>query len=503
MSEPNLSALGRVYLVGAGPGDPKLITLRGVECLRRADIILYDYLVNTEILKHASATAERICLGHHGETRIRTQEEINRKLVESAQSGKTVVRLKGGDPMVFGRAAEETEPLVRAGIPYEIVPCVTAALAAASYGGVPITHRDHASAVALITAQQQARSPRMDYASLAQFPGTLVFYMGVTTAAQWTGDLIRGGKPPETPAAIIRRCSLPDQLLIRCRLDEVPERLTHPVVLRPPAVVVVGPVAAAEAQITWFQQRPLFGQRIVVTRPEAQAGDLANALAELGASVTVQPAIQILAPEDWGPVDAALEQLDHFDWLVFSSANGVRYLFERLLAKHGDLRSLGRLRLAAIGPGTQAALWEYHLRADVLPEEYRAEALAEALAADAKGRTFLLARASRGRELLAQQLQAAGGGVTQVVVYESQDVTRAAPEVAQQLEAGVVDWITVTSSAIAHSLIALFGDSLHECRLVSISPVTSSTLRESGFTPAAEARTYTMEGVVEAILEHS
>ncbi len=502
MPRPTKRRLGKVYLVGAGPGDPGLITLRGVECLQRADVVLYDYLVSSSLLRHLRPGADAICLGQHGRTRIWPQAEINAQLIELAEQGKTVVRLKGGDPMVFARVGEEIEALAAHLIDFEIVPGVTTALAAASHAGVPLTHRDAASAVAFVTGQEglDKSDASLNYEALAQFPGTLVFYMGATTAAQWTAALIAAGKPPGTPTAIVRRCTLPDQQTIRCTLDSVAERLAGPPPMRPPVVVIVGDVVDLDAAATWFEKRALFGVRVLVARPWEQAASLCDPLAELGADVVVQPAIEISDPPDWERVDDALARLASFDWLVFSSANGVRYLLDRLLETGRDMRALTGVKLAAIGPGTSDALAQYHLHTDLAPDEYRAEALAEALSGVALGKRFLLARASRGREVLAEQLSAAGGEVHQVVVYSSTDVTEPDAEAARLMQQGQVHWVAVTSSAIARSLAAMFGPSLARTRLASISPVTSQTLRELGYQPASEAREYTMAGVVEAIV---
>ncbi len=493
---------GRVFFVGAGPGDPKLITLRGLECLRRADVVIYDCLVNSQVLGHARPDAQLVCLGNHGGSRTWTQSQVNERMVELAQEGKVVVRLKGGDPAVFARMAEEAESLSRQGIPFEVVPGITAGLAAASYAGIPITHRDFASAVALITGQEEPNKGDMslDYGALTRFPGTLVFYMGVTSAEVWTGALIRAGKSPDTPAAIVRRCSFPDQLCIRCRLDEVAAKLVSPVKMQPPAIVVVGPVAGLADTLSWFEKRPLFGQSVMVARPAEQIGTVADQLSELGAEAIVQPAIRISDPPDWQPVEDALERLESYDWLVFSSVNGVRYFLRRLIAGRTDVRRLGGVRLAAIGPGTADALADFHLKADLVPQEFRAESLATALAADAQGKRFLLARASRGREVLAEQLRSAGALVDQVVVYSSSDVTSPDEDVKERLAGGGIDWVLVTSSAIARSLVAMFGSDLRKTRLASISPVTSATLRELGHEPAVEAQSYTMTGAIEAIL---
>ena len=495
--------VGKVFLVGAGPGDPGLITLRAVECLQQADAVLYDYLVNPEILAHVSPAAQCTCLGQHGQTRIWQQEEINEEIVALARQGKTVVRLKGGDPAVFARGAEEVQALVAQDIPFELVPGITAALAAASYTEVAVTHRELSSAVALVTGQEHADKEQssLDYEALARFPGTLVIYMGVTSADRWTSSLLAAGKPAETPVAIVRRCSLPNQETVHCRLDEVAQKLSRDQGIRPPVVVIIGVVADLPETVSWFEKRPLFGRRIMVTRPALQAKSLVKQLTTLGATVTCQPAIEICPPQDWQAVDDTLQDLGKFDWLVFSSSNGVRALLDRLLETGYDMRALGGMRLAAIGPGTAEALAQYHLKVDLQPSEYRAEALVEALVPEASGRSFLLARASRGREVLAEGLQEAGASVEQLVVYQSRDITAVEADVSEQLANGKVDWVTVTSSAIARSLTALFGNQLAGSRLASISPITSQTLREQGLSPAVEAEQYTMQGLVAAIVQ--
>ncbi len=470
-------SIGKVYLVGGGPGDPGLITLRGCQCLARADVVLYDYLVNPQILAHAPAGAQQICLGRHGRDRIMPQQEIDALLVRLAREGRAVVRLKGGDPAVFAHVAEETSALEAAGIPYEIVPGITAALAVGSYAGIPLTQGDAASAVALVTGQERAEktSDGLDYAALAAFPGTLVFYMGITTAARWSAELIKAGKPQDTPAAIVRRCSWPDQETIRCTLATVAAEIQTRR-MRPPALIVVGAVAALASERGWFVDRPLYGVRVLVTRAPHQAQSLSAALAELGAEVLWQPAIEIMPPNDWANVDRALAQLDRYDWMVFSSANGVRALLDRLLETR-DLRALAKIKLAAIGPGSAEELDRYRLRADLVPDEYRAESLAESLGSEAAaGRRFLLARASRGREILAETLTAHGGQVEQVVVYHSRDVATPNPEIARLLADGKIDWVTVTSSAIAGSLAVLFGEDLRKRNLPASAP---SRLRPS------------------------
>ncbi|HEY4234571.1 MAG TPA: uroporphyrinogen-III C-methyltransferase [Lacipirellulaceae bacterium] len=494
--------LGTVYLVGAGPGDPGLLTLRGAECLRSADVVLYDYLASPELLVGLRPDVELVCLGKHGRGRLLSQTEINDRMIREALRGRAVVRLKGGDPSIFARLNEELAALQAAAVPYEIVPGVTAAQASASHAGIPLTNRDEASCVAFVTGQESAdklSGTELDYAALAQFPGTIVFYMGVTTAPEWSRALVAHGKSPQTPVAIVRHCTLSDQQTIFTTLAEVADHLGHGK-LRPPAIVIVGEVAAAPSAVNWFTLRPLFGRTVLVTRPERQIESMAAKLRQLGAGTLMQPAIEISEPRDWKPVDDAIARLADFNWLVFSSSNGVHYFLRRLLALGGDLRALGGLYLAAIGPATVEALAEYHLTADVDPESYRAEALADALAPHAVRNRFLLARASRGREVLAEMITAAGGEITQVVVYESNEVAQPSDDVLAALQAGRISWTTVTSSAIARALVGMFGEALRKTKLAAISPLTAEVLTNLGHPPAVVAESYTTDGIIIAIL---
>jgi uroporphyrinogen III methyltransferase/synthase len=476
------------------------LTLRGAECIREADVILFDYLASSRLLVHARTDAARICLGRHGHGRILSQAEINQAMIHHARAGRSVVRLKGGDPTIFARLAEELAALESAGVPYEIVPGVTAAQAASSHAGIPLTQRDDASCVAFVTGQESMdKTPALDYAALANFPGTLVFYMGVTTAPEWSRALLERGKRPETPVAIVRRCSLPDQETVFTSLGDVGD-LVRRRKLRPPAVIIVGEVAQARDTANWFTARPLFGRTVLVTRPEHQSQNLSHQLRSLGANVLCQPAITVSPPPNWSVVDEAIERLAEFDWLVFSSANGVNFFLDRLRELGHDARRMGNAKLAAIGPATVAALAERCLKADVQPETYRAEALAEALAPLIPGKRVFLVRASRGREVLAELLANAGAVVEQAVVYESRDVAEPISEVAEAIVSGQIDWITVTSSAIARRVVCLFGDHLSQTRLAAISPLTADTLIQLGHPPAVVADVYTAEGLVDAIL---
>jgi len=496
-----LERSGKVFLVGAGPGDPGLITVRGVQCLAQAEIVLYDYLVNSRILEHAPPETELVCLGRHGHGRLMSQQEICDRLIAEAKAGRQVVRLKGGDPAVFAREAEELEALAAARIDVEIVPGITAALAVSSFAGVPLTHRDMASAVALVTGQERADKDgsAIDWEALARFPGTLVVYMGVTTAPHWSAVLLAAGKPQQTPVAIIRRCSFPDQQVTRCTLGDVSEVL-GPGKMRPPVLVIVGEVVGLGQRFNWFTKRSLFGCTVLVTRPENAASDMRAKLEAQGAAVLVQPAIEITDPSDWRPVDDSIANLGDFDWIVFSSASGVRYYLNRILSTGRDMRCLGSTKIACIGPATAEALAKYQLKTDLEPEEYRAESLAESLKGDAAGSNILLVRASRGREVLREELEAAGATVTQVVTYTSGDVPVADDEIQQAMRAGEIEWTTVTRSAIARSLVAMFGDDLRQTKLIAISPITSGVLRELGFEPAAEAAVYTTDGMIETLI---
>jgi uroporphyrinogen III methyltransferase/synthase len=474
-----------------------------------ADVVLYDYLASPQLLESARPEAELICLGRHGQGRLMSQRESNDAMIRHASAGRTVVRLKGGDPMIFARGGEEVAALETAGVAYEIVPGITAAQAASSCAGVPLTGRDEASCVAFVTGQESSeKDPQLaplDYAALARFPGTLVFYMGVTTAPRWSRSLVEHGKPSTTPVAVVRRCSLADQETIFTTLGEVAGELATRK-MRPPAVMIVGDVAreAQGRQVSglsaWFTSRPLFGRTVLVTRPRQQADSVANQLRNLGANVLVQPAIEVSEPHDWSPVDAVIRRLPEFDWLVFSSSNGVEYFMRRLLVLGGDGRALGCTRLAAIGPATVDTLAKYSLKADLQPHEYRAEALAAALGPHVGGKRAFLARASRGRDVLAGMLKAAGAVVEQGIVYETRDVDAPDSAIADALASGEVHWTTVTSSAIARSLVNLFGVALRQTQLAAISPLTAEVLAELGFAPAIIADSYTAEGVVSAIL---
>jgi len=391
----------------------------------------------------------------------------------------------------------------KAEIGYEIVPGITAALAAGTCAGIPLTHREKASAVALITGHERGGKGEssLDFGALAQFPGTLVFYMGVTTSRSWTSALMEHGMPHNTPVAIVRKISCPEQVTVKCTLDEVADYFDGENRIRPPAIVIIGDVVRDTELTSWFEQRPLFGQRILVTRAAGQAEEFVQKLAQLGAEVVLQPAIEILPPENYEALDEVIAAISDVNWIVFSSGNGVRYFLNRLLTLGYDVRHLAHTKLAAMGPGTDAALQDFNLKADLLPREYRAESMVDALRPRVQKQRVLLIRASRGRDVLRAGLSKAGADVQQVVVYRSQDIQTLSSSTREAVEQGI-DWVTFTSSAIARSSIGLLGQHLNGVKSVSISPVTSEMMRSLGFEPTVEAKQHDLDGMIKGLLDY-
>ncbi len=511
MTQPD-PANPTVFLVGAGPGNPGLLTVRAAELLARADLVLYDQLVPLRLLDLAPAAAEKICVrdlpGNHPDK----YPHIHKLLIERGRSGKIVVRLKGGDPLVFGRGGEEAEALRDAGVVYEVVPGVTAALAAGAFLEVPLTHRNYASAVALVTGHELPNKPgnRLDWQALAAFPGTLCIYMGVARLPVIQSELLKYGKDPDTPAAIVERASTGEQRTVYSRLGNLEEARRHAGLEAPGLIIVGEPIAHRPAQ-SWWEARPLFGQRVLVTRPAHQSEEMVRQLEHLGAVVYRLPAVEIREPADLSRLDAALDQIrrGEWQWLVFSSANGVHALLRRLDTLGRDLRDLGSVKLAAIGPKTAEALREYRLRADVVPEAtYSSEGLVAALTPHVAGQRVLLARANRGREVLRDEL-GKFATVEQIAVYEQVDTMTPNADVLDHLRRGEIGFITLTSSNVARNVIAAFDETIRgrvergEIQLVAISPETGKAVRELGCPVAAEATEFTSEGLVEALVRMS
>jgi uroporphyrinogen III methyltransferase/synthase len=493
-----MSGAGVVYLVGAGPGDPGLLTARALELIADADVILYDRLIPATSLDGARADAELVYVGKEGRGPSMPQEQIDRLLVEHGRAGRRVVRLKGGDPFVFGRGGEEALILRQAGIAFEIVPGVTSGVAAPAYAGIPVTHRDRASAVALITGHEDPAKPEsaIDWPALAGFPGTLVFYMGVKQLPRIAEQLIAGGRPADEPVAVIERGTLPGQRTVVATLATIAE-VAVAEAIRPPSITVVGPVAALrEEGLRWFEERPLAGRSVAVTRARAQASGLAKRLRALGAEVVETPAIKIV-PVEGPPVDPR-----GYDLVCLTSPNGVHALFERLAAGGLDARALHGARVAAIGPGTARALREHGVVADVVPEQFVAESLVEALA-DLPVARALIARARVARDVLPDALRARGAEVDVVELYETVAEQLSEAELAA---ARAADYVTFTSSSTVRLLLDAGGGAGPDgvlrdgARLVSIGPVTSATLREHGLTPHVEAERHDVDGLIAALV---
>src|SRR5262245_21945987 len=501
------AAAPRVFLVGAGPGDPGLLTLRAVECLARADLVVYDKLVPPRLLDFAPPQAERVSVADVPGGHPQRWPFILQRLVDAANQGKVVVRLKGGDPLIFGRGAEEAEELRKAGLPYEIVPGVTAVSAAAAAAEIPVTHRGYASAVALVTGHENPTKSHhdLDWSALARFPGTLAVYMGMARLDLIARVLIEHGKSPDTAAAVIAAASTGEQRRVHASLGELAEA-ARSAGLHAPALIVIGPAAGQAPELSWFERRPLFGKRVLVTRPREQATDLVRRLEILGAVASALPAVAIEPLEDWSEADARLARLRDYDWLVLTSVNGVRAFCGRLRATGRDLRVLGDTKLAPIGPGTAEALGEYHLDADLVPPKYRSESLAAALGERAAGKRILLARADRGREVLRNEL-ARVAEVDQVAVYRQSDAVTADAPALDALRRGEIDYVLLTSSNIARAFLAALDDVCRDrirdrhTRLVTISPVTSAAVAALHYPVTAEACVYTTDGLLQAVIE--
>jgi uroporphyrinogen III methyltransferase/synthase len=470
-----------VYLVGAGPGDPGLLTVRAAELIGRADVILYDRLVPAEALAGARPDAELVYVGKQGGGEQVPQAETDRLLVEHGRAGRTVVRLKGGDPFVFGRGGEEALVCLEAGIPFEVVPGVTAGVAAPAYSGIPVTHRQLASGVAFVTGHEDPAKPEtaLDWPAIAAFPGTLVLYMGVRALPRIAERLIAGGRSPDEPAAVVERGTMTGQRTVLSTLSAVASDARA---LRAPAITLIGPVAALREQLAWLERRPLHGVSVAVTRARAQASALAARLRELGAAVVEAPAIRTRS------LEATLPDVGSYDLLCVTSPNGA----SELLARLGDVRALAGVTVAAIGPGTARALKAGGIVADVVPERAVAEGLVEALAA-VDLRRALIVRAREGRDVLPDALRARGASVDVVALYET---------VAEPVDPSVVDgvdYVTFTSASTVRFFLEAVGR-VDGPRVVSIGPATTAALREAGLEPAVEADPHTPDGLVEALL---
>jgi uroporphyrinogen III methyltransferase / synthase len=500
---------GHVYLIGAGPGDPGLITVKGRECIAKSDVILYDHLANDRLLENARADAELIYAGKVGGCHNREQGQINELLVEKALAGKVVARLKGGDPFVFGRGGEECEALVNAGIPFEVVPGVTAGIGAPSYAGIPLTHRDITTSVAFVTGHEHPgkESSEIDWEGLSLGSGTVVFFMGMKNLPQITENLMAHGRSPDTPVALIRWGTRPDQEVLTGTLADIAEKAGR-ASFKPPVITVVGEVVRLREKLRWFDNRPLSGRGILVTRAAEQAGEFSGMLADLGAQVFECPTISIVPPADYAELDQAIASLYTFDWVIFTSVNAVKYFFGRLDALGLDARAIGRARVCAVGPKSAAALLPFGVRADLVPDDYKAEGVIAAFRSlDVKGMRFLFPRGDRARDVIPAGLAALGGEVRAPVAYCNVIPKYLPDPVMQALEERKIDCITFTSSSTAENLGAMLGENrflhlLNGIAVAAIGPVTAKSCRELELEVHMEPKEYTLEAMTEAIVEY-
>ena len=488
--------MSKVYLVGAGPGDPDLITWKGRKLLAIADSVLFDHLANEALLALTPKHCERIYVGKKKSVHAFPQEEICAMMIDRARRGLTVVRLKGGDPFMFGRGGEEVEALAEAGVPFEVVPGVTSPLGIAAYSGVPLTHRDHTKVVTFVTGHD---SGAIDWAKVGQSE-TLVIFMGLFAIRDIARQIILHGRSGSTPAMAVRWGTRPDQETVVGTLEDLADRI-EAAQMKPPGTVIIGEVVGLHDTLNWFERLPLFGQRIVVTRAAEQSGELASGLRALGAQAIEFPVISLEQASDVGPMDAAIARLSAYDWVIFTSVNGVRFFMERLDSSKLDLRAL-RARICAIGPATKQALEDLHLKVDVMPEEYVAESVVSALRAEnLNGKRILLPRAEFARDVIPVELAKLGAQVDVVAAYRNV-IPEGAREQAQAVfgDTHKPHWITLTSSSTVNNLVALVGnEALAGVRLASIGPITSATIREHGLVVHAEARQYTVEGLIQAL----
>ena len=500
---------GKVYLIGAGPGDPGLITVKGRECIIRADVVIYDHLANEALLSFASADAELIYAGKVGGAHNREQWQINELLVEKALAGKVVARLKGGDPFVFGRGGEECEALADAGILFEVVPGVTAGIGAPAYAGIPLTHRDFTTSVAFVTGHEHPgkETSEIDWERLSLGSGTVVFYMGMKNLPQITENLIDHGRSPETPVALIRWGTRPEQEILIGTLADIAGKALK-AGFKAPAITIVGEVVKLRGKLRWFDNRPLSGRGILVTRAADQAGEFSSMLAELGACVHECPTISIVPPEDCSELDRAIASLAGFHWLIFTSVNAVKYFFDRLAALGFDTREIGACRVCAVGPKTAAALLPFGVRADLVPDDYKAEGVIAAFGAiDVKGKRFLFPRGDKARDVIPSGLADLGGEVFAPVAY-----CNVIPEVLPEhllaaLQERRIDCITFTSSSTVENLGAMLGENrllhlLEGVAVAAIGPVTARTCRELGLEVCIEPKEHTLAALTEEMVKY-
>ncbi len=500
---------GYVYLIGAGPGDPGLITIKGKECLTRADVVLYDYLANDRLLTYARKDAELIYSGKVGGAHNREQQQINELLVSKALSGKVVARLKGGDPFIFGRGGEECESLVAAGIPFEVVPGVTAAIGAAAYAGIPLTQRDLTTSVAFVTGHEHPskETSEIDWERLSLGSGTVVFYMGVKNLTLITSNLIAHGRDPETPVALIRWGTRPDQEVLTGTLANIADQSKR-CGFKAPAITIVGEVVRLRQALRWFDNRPLFGKGFLVTRAADQAGEFSYMLEALGATVWECPTIRIVPPVTTEPLDNAISELNSYSWVIFTSGNAVRFFFDRLQELGLDSRALGKCGVCAVGPKTAAALAPFGIKPDMVPQSYKAEGVIETFRLlDLKGKRILFPKADRARELIPVALAEFGAEVSDPIAYRNILPDTVDSTILHALEERRIQCVTFTSSSTVDNLAKLLGENrflrlLEGVTVAAIGPVTAKTCSDLGLSVDIEPQEYTLAAMTNEIVSH-
>ncbi len=504
-----MKSTGIVYLVGAGPGDAGLLTLRGAELLRRADVVICDVLVNVELLHHAPESAEIITRGNHKRDGGLTQDQLTELMITRARAGKLVVRLKGGDPFVFGRGGEEAERLAAEKIPFEVVPGVSAVMAAANYAGIPLTHRAYCSSFTVFTGRGNSeKAPtRLSYEQIAKIPGTKVVLMGMDNLDEWTRSLITNGLPKETPVAMIHRGTTGRQKSVAGTLATI-AGLAAQEKIGPPAITILGEVVTLRSKLNWFENKPLFGQRIVITRRREQAGNFAARLAELGADVLEVPTIKLTHPTERDAIIDCLLELNSYDWIVFTSANGVTAFFDLFFKRFQDLRDLGGARIAAVGPATAAKLRELHLQVDLQPEEFIGSKIAAAFKKyqDIDNVKIALLRAEVANRELPDALQELGAIVDDIAIYKTVPETEDRTGATARLLAEGADWVTFTSSSTVEHFHTRFdlprlAKQFPQLKLASIGPETTKAMSRLGLKPTLEAKEHTTDGLLAALLK--
>ena len=501
---------GKVYLVGAGPGDAKLITLRGKDLLEVADTIIYDYLANPKLLDFSMGNAEKIYVGKRGGSRSSEhQAKINRLMIDAARMGKIVVRLKGGDPFIFGRGGEELEALAAASIPFEVVPGVSSAMSVPTYAGIPLTHRERASSITIVTGHENPAKGKshLDWEKLATGADTLVVLMGMGNFSSIIQALIRHGRSADTPIALTQWGGYPYQKTIVGHLKNILEKAGSESI-KPPVVMVIGEVVSLRKKLNWFESLPLFGRRILVTRAEEQAGEFSDLLSRLGADALSFPTLRMMPPPQWNAVDDAIARIESYDALIFTSVNGVRFFRQRLRALRKDLRLLKGIFLCAIGPRTAKEIEAWDLRVDLTPSEFKAEGLLAALEKyGIKGKRFLLPRAMEAREILPDEIRRAGGVVDVVPVYQALR-PRYCPDTLETLfKRGPIDMLSFASSSTLRNFVAMIGKEelqsrFKESAIACIGPVTAETARQLGLKVDVMPKTYTIPALAEAIVDY-